>query len=156
MVVSSILAALALAAPINAGQTSGPFADVPRDHWAFASVENLRQKGIVQGYPAGDFKGKRTITRYETAAALDKVAKLISQSGQGQPGPQGPRGVQGPQGPRGPQGEPGPQGPKGEVPAEVEAYRQFLREGAREVQRMKDELRAAEERIARTEQGVKK
>jgi len=30
----------------------GPFSDVPKDHWAAAAVETLRQRGIVVGYPA--------------------------------------------------------------------------------------------------------
>ena len=30
----------------------GPFSDVPKDHWAAAAVETLRQRGIVKGYPA--------------------------------------------------------------------------------------------------------
>ena len=29
----------------------GPFSDVPKDHWAAAAVETLRQRGIVVGYP---------------------------------------------------------------------------------------------------------
>ena len=32
--------------------TGGPFPDVPKDHWAAAAVETLRQRGIVVGYPA--------------------------------------------------------------------------------------------------------
>ena len=32
--------------------SSGPFSDVPKDHWAAAAVETLRQRGIVVGYPA--------------------------------------------------------------------------------------------------------
>jgi hypothetical protein len=28
-----------------------PFADVPRDHWAFEAVEELRKRGILRGYP---------------------------------------------------------------------------------------------------------
>lgn len=39
------------AAPSPAMNTGGPFKDVPRDHWAFAAVEKLRQEGIVVGYP---------------------------------------------------------------------------------------------------------
>lgn len=31
---------------------SRPFSDVPKDHWAAAAVETLRQRGIVAGYPA--------------------------------------------------------------------------------------------------------
>ncbi len=32
---------------------NGPFSDVPKNHWAAAAVETLRQRGIVTGYPAG-------------------------------------------------------------------------------------------------------
>ena len=28
-----------------------PFSDVPKDHWAFDAVEQLRQRGILRGYP---------------------------------------------------------------------------------------------------------
>lgn len=28
-----------------------PFPDVPRDHWAFDAVEQLRKAGVVRGYP---------------------------------------------------------------------------------------------------------
>jgi len=31
--------------------SGGPFSDVPKDHWAAAAVETLRQRGIVVGYP---------------------------------------------------------------------------------------------------------
>jgi len=32
--------------------TPGGFRDVPPDHWAARSIETLREKGIVRGYPA--------------------------------------------------------------------------------------------------------
>jgi hypothetical protein len=28
-----------------------PFPDVPRDHWAFDAVEQMRKLGILRGYP---------------------------------------------------------------------------------------------------------
>jgi hypothetical protein len=28
-----------------------PFPDVPRGHWAFDAVEQMRQRGILRGYP---------------------------------------------------------------------------------------------------------
>lgn len=34
------------------------FSDVPFDHWAFDAVHNLRDLGILTGYPDGTFKGK--------------------------------------------------------------------------------------------------
>jgi len=30
---------------------SEPFRDVPKDHWAFDAVEQLRKQGILRGYP---------------------------------------------------------------------------------------------------------
>jgi hypothetical protein len=30
---------------------STPFPDVPRGHWAFDAVEQMRQRGILRGYP---------------------------------------------------------------------------------------------------------
>ena len=35
-----------------------PFRDVPASHWASAAVESLHQKGILLGYPDGQFKGE--------------------------------------------------------------------------------------------------
>ncbi|NLA58860.1 MAG: S-layer homology domain-containing protein, partial [Firmicutes bacterium] len=41
-----------------------PFADVPKDHWAYDSVAELAAAGLVIGYPDGTFKGDRQFTRY--------------------------------------------------------------------------------------------
>lgn len=48
------------------------FSDVPNDHWAAQSVEALAEKGIMKGYPGGDYRGDRPVTRYELAAALER------------------------------------------------------------------------------------
>jgi hypothetical protein len=60
-------------------QASGPFADVPTDHWAYAAVNSLQNAGIVIGYPDGTFGGKRALTRYEFAEAIARVLPLIKQ-----------------------------------------------------------------------------
>ena len=52
------------------GAASGPFADVPADHWAYQSVDTLQKAGIVIGYPDGTYGGKRAMTRYEFAVAI--------------------------------------------------------------------------------------
>ena len=49
------------------------FKDVDQNHWAYQAVESLRAKNIVVGYPDGYFRGKRTLTRYEFAVALDRA-----------------------------------------------------------------------------------
>lgn len=46
------------------------FPDVPENHWAYGYVKGLADKGIVEGYPDGMFKGDRTMTRYEFAAIV--------------------------------------------------------------------------------------
>jgi hypothetical protein len=52
---------------------SGPFQDVPADHWAYSAVDNLQKKKIVIGYPDGTYGGKRAMTRYEFAVAIDRL-----------------------------------------------------------------------------------
>ena len=44
------------------------FPDVPKNHWAYAYVKDLAEKGLLEGFPDGEFKGNRTFTRYEFAA----------------------------------------------------------------------------------------
>ena len=46
------------------------FPDVPENHWAYDYVENLQKRGIIEGYPDGNFGGDRSMTRYEYAAML--------------------------------------------------------------------------------------
>ena len=43
------------------------FPDVPENHWAYEAVEAMAKSGLVKGYPDGEFKGDRTMTRYEFA-----------------------------------------------------------------------------------------
>ena len=46
------------------------FPDVPQDHWAYRYVKSLADRGLVEGYPDGEFKGDRSMTRYEFAAII--------------------------------------------------------------------------------------
>ena len=46
------------------------FPDVPENHWAYEYVKGLCEKGIIKGYPDGNFNGNRSMTRYEFAAML--------------------------------------------------------------------------------------
>ncbi|AXL22447.1 hypothetical protein DKB62_12070 [Megasphaera stantonii] len=46
---------------------SSMFPDVPENHWAYEAVEAMAKSGLVKGYPDGEFKGDRTMTRYEFA-----------------------------------------------------------------------------------------
>ena len=46
------------------------FPDVSKDHWAYSYVKSLADRGLLEGYPDGEFKGDRTMTRYEFAAII--------------------------------------------------------------------------------------
>ena len=46
------------------------FSDVPKDHWAYQYVKSLADRGYLNGYTDGEFKGDRAMTRYEYAAIV--------------------------------------------------------------------------------------
>jgi hypothetical protein len=48
-------------------------------HWAQHSIEGLSQRGILNGYPTGEFRPEGAITRAEFAATLVKAEGLDSQ-----------------------------------------------------------------------------
>ncbi len=52
------------------------FPDVPANHWAYEYVKDLADKGLVEGYPDGEFKGDRAMTRYEYAAIIYRALQL--------------------------------------------------------------------------------
>ena len=46
------------------------FPDTPENHWAYDYVATLAGNGLLEGYPDGNFRGDRALTRYEVAAIL--------------------------------------------------------------------------------------
>ena len=60
---------------VSEGQKPDPvktklFPDVPENHWAYEYIRELVDKGIIEGYPDGTWKGDRMMTRYEFAALI--------------------------------------------------------------------------------------
>jgi len=108
--------ALVWAAPSKA-QDQKKFQDVPDTHWAYQAVTDLQSKGILLGYPDGYFRGKRTLTRYEFAVALERALNSIM-----------PNGGTGQQGPPGADGAPGPAGPPGMTPEEIAEMKRLMDE----------------------------
>lgn len=92
-----VLGALLLALMMAPAFAQSPFADVPTDHWAYNAVNDLAEKGLLEGYPDGMFKGKQALTRYEFAQAIARIMDKLSQMG----------GIAGPAGPPGPPGAAG-------------------------------------------------
>jgi len=114
------------------------FKDVPTDHWAYQAVQSLQSKGVVVGYPDGYFRGKRTLTRYEFAVALNKA---IEKFGGGSVGPAGPAGEAGPAGPA------GDVGPAGMTPEDVENLKKLVNEFGDELKSMRGDLRAVQAKL---------
>lgn len=52
---------------------ANPFVDVPTDSWAYKSVVELADAGIIQGVDGSYFQGERNITRYEAAEMVAKA-----------------------------------------------------------------------------------
>lgn len=59
------------------------FADVPQNHWAYAAVQDLANRGLVNGYEDGLFKGNRTLTRYEFAQVVYNAIQRAKETNQG-------------------------------------------------------------------------
>lgn len=55
---------------LQAGNRNVTFSDVPTEHWAYNYVKTLADKGLLEGYPDGTFKGNAPMTRYEFAAII--------------------------------------------------------------------------------------
>ena len=86
-------AALFLAGGLTAGLSSpasaqaAPFLDTPTNHWAYEAVQDLAKKGIVIGYPDGTYGGKRPMTRYEFAVAIDRMLRTLADMNSQNPPP---------------------------------------------------------------------
>ena len=68
--VASLVATMAVGATTFA---ANPFVDVPSDSWAYNSVVELANSGIIQGVDGVHFQGERNITRYEAAEIVAKA-----------------------------------------------------------------------------------
>ena len=80
LMTAACLLGAGLAAPAQAQDAAlGTFEDVPMEHWAFLTVETLvRKYRVMAGFPDGSFGGGREVSRYELAAALDKVLERMA------------------------------------------------------------------------------
>ena len=60
-IIAIITASILILAAISVPFAATEFSDM-KDHWAKANVENLRSKGIIDGYEDGTFKPENTVT----------------------------------------------------------------------------------------------
>jgi hypothetical protein len=109
MTLAVVALGLLIAVPAM-GQAPDVAATVPFEHWAYNAVQEVCTRGIMIGYPNGQFLGDRAMTRYEFAMAISRLLDVIDEIG---PGPQGPQGERGADGAPGAKGEPGADGAPG-------------------------------------------
>ena len=69
---AAVFAATALVG-VTTAFAANPFSDVTPDSWAYQSVVQLANAGVINGYPDGTFKGQNNITRYEMAQMVAKA-----------------------------------------------------------------------------------
>lgn len=65
--------ALLLILVFSLGVSAQQFDDVPRDHWAYDSVQTLAERGYLSLYSGEDFNGEEPLTRYEMAEIIANV-----------------------------------------------------------------------------------
>lgn len=72
---SKVFASLAAVMAVSAtcAFAANPFVDVPTDSWAYKSVVELADAGVIQGVDGQYFQGQRSITRYEAAEMVAKA-----------------------------------------------------------------------------------
>jgi hypothetical protein len=75
IILSLLVLILGLVVPVSAQS----FKDVPSDHWAYDAINNLVSAGIVEGYPDGEYKGQRSMTRYEMAVMVSRALDSITE-----------------------------------------------------------------------------
>ena len=73
LVVGALVMSLAMASCAYADKPADKFTDVGVTHWAYNTINELTDKGIIKGYPDNTFKPSGTIT---TAEFLKIVASL--------------------------------------------------------------------------------
>ena len=71
---------VAITPPANTDEQKERFWDLPKSHWAYASVNSMADKGIISGYEDGSFAPSASITRAEFATMAVKAFGLSSGS----------------------------------------------------------------------------
>ena len=63
-------------APSPGTSSSGRFSDLPANHWAYSTIIEMVDRGILSGYPDGTFRPNNTISRAEFATIMVKALEL--------------------------------------------------------------------------------
>lgn len=73
------MTALAICPVVAFADQDDGFSDVPKDHWAYQAVTELKQKGILKGYPVdpADMKHKRLNTALIEAIKRNDTQQVV-------------------------------------------------------------------------------
>lgn len=71
----SVVLGAAMVAPAFA--QSDAFPDTPENHWAYDALKEMKNNGLLVGYPDGLFRGPRPASRYEMAVAIHATYKHL-------------------------------------------------------------------------------
>lgn len=52
--------------------------DIPPNSWAYQSIVQLVNDGVIVGYPDGTFKGNRPMTRYEAVVMVERAVEYVT------------------------------------------------------------------------------
>ena len=70
----SLVLAMAMALGVTASAyAANPFSDVPAGHWAYDSIAELADAGVIEGYGDTTFGGDKLMTRYEMAQIVARA-----------------------------------------------------------------------------------
>ena len=59
------------------------FTDVPAGHWAKDAVDLITQRGLIQGFPDGTFRGNENLTRYQAALIFARLLQTGAMTSSG-------------------------------------------------------------------------
>jgi len=57
--------------------TAATIADIPSDHWAYQSVKTLVDKGLMELYEDGTFRGNDSVSRYQLAVIVARILEGV-------------------------------------------------------------------------------
>ncbi len=60
---------------IESNENIKQFPDVDSEHWAKEAIEKVYSKGLIKGYPDGNFKPQNNLTRAEAVSIINKLIK---------------------------------------------------------------------------------
>ncbi|TWG29508.1 S-layer homology domain-containing protein [Geobacillus sp. C56-T2] len=78
IIVTALLLCFALFPPNSSAKSK--FKDIPDNYWAKKEIEELVSKGIINGYPDGNFKPEQYVTRAQTAVIIGKTMQIDTEN----------------------------------------------------------------------------